>query len=443
MTQTPSEENLFKLAEETSLKASFDEVQGGKINVKNSTPLLLGGPDGNTVYRQRWWAENKAILAKAIRGVWRWWTRTLIAGILWEDYALDYWEMGRIEDLLGLGSTNKASIYMIRIENLEIHARPRVENYFIYYTKKNVRFLHIPPYKLKQLTPIPRGAIQFSATLLRRHSPMFKEEGDIGDLVEQLDKLLITALKLSLTLGGIGKITSRGFGKFEITNKRGDILNEALNEISKGAYEHLKAYILSKISLPPREQPYLPYIPTFSPSTIMAERVHTNKRYPNAIWSILTAISQSTTKYYWKLLARKKGYTTYSPEREHGDKYHTWPLGLPRQALGRGYYTLGGSVRLKSPVIFTPIYSREKWDVQVTYMPTLDIERLLVPEGVEARGPHWFRELHWRDHREAPVRRLEVIDLRNGKTRNAEPLVIAETTFYNTVEVLRERVGGK
>jgi len=317
------------------------------VHAVNSTPVIAGGPDGNTVHKVdgqlKWWG----IRPTAVRGVWRWWIRALLAGLLWEEgYTCDYRGIAKLEERLGLGTTSEASKVFLDIEIPDGITDPCQSEYCDIINK----IKYIPRYRLLTVghrnymeillkkQPIPPESIELHVTIFSRDERYTKPYEDLYKY----------ALWLALALGGIGQATSRGFGKFSLRGPDGENVPqinvsrilERLRESKK-----LKGVLGDLSGCGKVEGDHLAMIPTFH-EDVFKVKIVGNINFINIsirnrgkigcvqcrgrcgdIWQVLQSIGNATLKNAWK--ACKEGRL-----RVKGGKYHTWPLGLPRM-VGR------------------------------------------------------------------------------------------------------------
>ncbi len=414
-----------------------------RVDVENVSPAILGGPDTYTVREVNGKATWYGLRPTALRGVWRWWVRALIAGLLWDAgfKGYDYQSIARIEARLGLGCVgsegrlSEASRLVLTIDHVEISKEPlssdkfkvnrkyirrgklRIAEIFAdFVNSKNISYENEPwkvlisipryallitgkdPYKevpreLYLRQPTPPRALRFMVTLRARRS-----------VSEWVKKVCSAALILSLTLGGLGQATSRGFGKMKVNGVGGssaDVGKKVINIITTGEVNAVKEIlkILSSGSAKPdlirmvsraginiRRQTGdgLPPVPTFHPDTMLVKAVE-DPKYRGRIevgkdpWKLMATIGRACLKAEWKVLAGR-GY------RSPGRNLHTWPLGLPRCITEKGGKIRTGYLlktdgeepgRLASLVRITPLLGEHgKINLMVYAFKTADLKEL-------------------------------------------------------------------
>ncbi len=426
------------------------------VTAVNITPVIPGGPFTNTIKEINGEPHWEGIRPTAVRGVWRWWVRTLLASILWEKEIrnYDYQTLAKIEAKeLGLGSINvgggvkgEASKLVLEVKvNNNLHP-PLTKGYFelrgvkrylgrkksgkfginfdnltmgllrnlvgrninYYYNDPSMVLLSIPrytllvmdeigrdpyrgvPHKLYLKQPMPPNGIEVKLTL--------KSRGKVSEIAAVMGTV---ALLLSITLGGLGQASSRGFGKMRIESIDGgsmsalaeDVINNLSNlargqgnaqsflrnliEIIKEA-EGLRDVIRAAQANSRSPSP-LPRTPTFHTDTLKFRIISNPKcRVRNSAfpvrdsWTALIAIGRACLKSEWKAI---KGLGW----RASGRRLHTWPLGLPRNIKGKGY-VLGNNEagRLTSLIRFTPfeLSGRGRLVVLAYAFKTSDLEVL-------------------------------------------------------------------
>ena len=394
-----------------------------RVSVSNSLPLIAGGPDGNTTFveggKRQWWG----LRATAVRGVWRWWVRALLAGLLWgEGYACDYEGLARIEKALGLGDTGEASSVYLNVE-YEVKGEPRNQlNEGLLRGKPHeiIRKLEnacrgrkwddldlsclylVPRYRLlvtgkkpwerKEILlsrqPIPPGSADVRVSLRLRQG---------CERYRRYEAIYRYALLLALGLGGVGQVTSRGFGKFS--------LEEGLEvwdrNLVKNVYEDLSSELGSSLdtilrvaSSSCKKRGRLPFVPTFHPDTALYGVVDAAKyigaphpslsepRYYGSCRSeldVLVSVGRAALKAEWKLFHGKRLFV-------RGRSFHTWLMGLPKAIVRQGtpesgyFFDVNGGLELgrwQSSVRMTPFSRNGGWGVAVYGFLTEDFYEAL------------------------------------------------------------------
>lgn len=240
------------------------------VTTVNVSPVILGGPYTNTIKEVHGKPYWEGIRPTAVRGVWRWWVRALLAGILWDsgvrDY--DYQRLAEIEARkLGLGSIDtgrgirgeaskliievrvndvtdplpevkfklkRARKYIVRrrsgkyginaerlTQDLLTHNTGGINGY--YHSDPSAVLLSIPRYLLSVMDEIGRNPYDEVPHKLYLRQPIppggleaeftLRSRGKVSDAVAMMGAV---ALILTLTLGGLGQAGSRAFGKMRV-----------------------------------------------------------------------------------------------------------------------------------------------------------------------------------------------------------------------------------
>lgn len=194
--------------------------------------------------------------------------------------------------------------------------------------------------------PLPPKCVKFRVRLLRRTRTTALE-----------DRAAWGSTYLALTLYGIGKASSRGFGKFGETTDTGTIkVNDEnvmqhlhhiceyvtrlegkdgrTNEICTKGLTTLLDRVLHPCPIPPHLWPLIRKKGAITNlvrsgnagRTVLAHNIPaiTRKKAPTSVEGVLSALGHATLKTIWKMY---KGRTTRG-----GRYFHTWVLGLPRFA---------------------------------------------------------------------------------------------------------------
>ncbi|MGQ9514587.1 MAG: type III-B CRISPR module RAMP protein Cmr1 [Thermoproteota archaeon] len=371
----------------------------GKIKVENVTITRIGG------YNARPYSSQLDIQEKprsqAIRGVWRWWARALVAGAYYEIFDVLPSNLSGLDSLVSpvLGSTNQASKFIVKISPEAMHKFHDGNN-----IKQIVRIrLFRPPREYEEKSRYSKeetssryfnaGGLKFSIELMKR--PHI-------EVSEQEVKFALLSLILSLTLGGVGSMTKRGFGSTKLkldmvhTDKAleellrqlymaKDVqeLQQQLNNLIDMALATAKGYLNLDLMKPFREKIDLvwriesekipPYPVLYKKQIDAGGKMCTwfrlgvvEKPFRDPL-EVLKSIGKASLKASWKRLKRH-----YS--RESG-RIHTWILGLPRSSTIRidrgskktGYYLKEGKKdpRRPSAISFSVIPSYDNYYVVI------------------------------------------------------------------------------
>ena len=195
-----------------------------------------------------------------------------------------------------------------------------------------------PEAKLKvALSKLPITSATIEVKVIR--DPRISSE--MLDDFEDVLKSLIDFVLFSL---GLGKASSRGFGRFVEKGKEANLnaFKELRDELSKNLENFVsKHYGYEKVEGKPR-------VPVLDLENIEVLNVKSRKNFSgcneilskfklnvkpymmNKIDELIEAIGEAVTKNAWK------GSASINI-REPGPGFHTWPLGLPRWQRGTGY----------------------------------------------------------------------------------------------------------
>ncbi|GEM_PF-6059526 len=241
-------------------------------------PIATSGYDTNTRHTVDKLTWYESIRAPSIRGVWRWWLRTLFAGVAWDRGKNEVESALKATEVLGYVGKKKSS----RSYLMMILTRPSS-----------------PPEHASRIKigKVPR------VSLLRRDVHFHPQDAScklkVYSLVpvkpKGLRDVALASLVLSASLGGFGKIARRGFGKLkplkiekspetlrrimnlwqELFNEDEERVKEALKELCESIYEladktfnEFEAALSSQGNLS-----QLPRIPAFSKRKIKIEEI--------------------------------------------------------------------------------------------------------------------------------------------------------------------------
>jgi len=305
-----------------------------EIDVETITPLLIGGYDGKTYHDDKLGSES--LRAASIKGVWRWWARALIAAAMVKKHGKCPRYLNVVDSYVSkiFGSTQEQSKYSIAVtpQRLNKSSYDVIE-----------RLSDVPRIKLLREMRRERfikPGIRFKITVYRTRDTNPIE-----------DQFAVWSLITSLIFDGVGKATSRGFGKLKINriNVRGDFME--LEEVIRKLYSsnshkdienHLKEVINYAINSAEKFEIDDKYLSsTLEPSIeipLIDERLMIleipRSQFRDYI-SVLKVIGNASLKLYYKAIRYvKKKISIYEAKRrsfvESGKNIHTWILGLPR-----------------------------------------------------------------------------------------------------------------
>ena len=321
-----------------------------EIDIENITPVWIGGYD-KSMCHDKLSDLCESNIEKTIKGVWRWWARALVAGFLLEKPIRDLeLKINKIDVFLSklFGSNETSSKFIFK-------------SYIREEFKKDISELKTIP----RVNLLKRGDIERDKYYYKLHMniSVFNHLPS-SPLTSKEIKFLVISLILSLIFDGVGKITSRGFGKFKLISNTftintddEDLLNfsKEVNNLFKEIYScnnHDRILtLLNKLinlSLKITDEFLTPILgkntslPHINNIEQYIEAVNVKKKSMRIeivgqqprinINKILEKIGHLTLKSCWKDLyacLNKKGKYVL---RVSGKKYHTWILGFPRKA---------------------------------------------------------------------------------------------------------------
>lgn len=378
------------------------------LKLKAITPILIGGYDTCTKHAD---LGSEKLRPLSIKGVWRWWARVLVSTAFYNknNQFIDIQGADRI--LASIFGTARgrasASKYQIIVEDIDTSRTRPLRN-----------LQSIPRVKLLMLRRRGGGRVSIEDDIDRRIS-----EDEILSTGSQFslalykqsqtatyeDEFAACSLVLALTFGGVGKATSRGFGKlFPSMPPQGpDKLKTIYEKLQKlrtppsrlgtGLEEKTKFIEeIFKLGVD-TAQPLIEKLPAQNVKTYkqpvtetLADgfyRIILSKLY-DGYNDALKAIGCATMKQYWKRLPSARGKSSF--------QLNTWILGLPRkqkirsrntdsrEQIWTGYLACKGcrkdsDIRRRSPIIFVPIETQDyyrRYYVIVLGFKTYDWEYL-------------------------------------------------------------------
>ncbi|MEM1731253.1 MAG: type III-B CRISPR module RAMP protein Cmr1 [Ignisphaera sp.] len=275
-----------------------------------------------------------------IKALWRWWLRTVYSACncgeknykdLDNDVGMILGSVS-MSSKLALALTVVTNMKKVVVEQRNLKNYERVPRLKLLTHKKSEE-------EKKEILYIPER-VQAIISVYRNR----------GNIEEKELKVTIATFMLSLLLGGLGSISSRGFGSIiirhvNINERYGEQLKEIVRYItnilnsrsSKELEERINEFVSYVINLVCEGKmcraDKLPEVPTLMPEKYFKLKAIE----PNCsnVLDIIVAIGNACLKASWKRLLNME---------ISGDKLHTWILGLPRgikktpkRAKGTGY----------------------------------------------------------------------------------------------------------
>ena len=311
------------------------------LKLKNITPTIIGGYRATTFSPSLGIAERFRV--SELKGVWRWWFRALTAGALWDAYGRVDENSVREKVRAVLGSINSASKFILQAyakkeeqptslscnENLP----PRLNLLCGKGKRCEKKMEEGGGEKRKFIYYYDVGSLEYSLKLLKQPR-MRLEEIEL--------RTGVSSLLMALTFQGIGAITRRGFGAWEIKANGDSVEGEFADEIRdyiqliselnkakspENAEEIIRRLVQLAINdfskfigvSETKRSMAMNGIPPFSlvsrDDNIFKFRIELIKAQCSL--DLLTKIGKATMSATWR---------SHSPNKQ----LHTWILGLPR-----------------------------------------------------------------------------------------------------------------
>ncbi len=277
-----------------------------ELEVKIETPLSVGSYDPYRV-DELWYLRPTSI-----KGVWRWWARTIVAGVLHDRGLLNSGNGLRlvsqiVSEKMGLGSTEKPSLFKLAVE-VKKEPEHLKEDYL-----KNFQRYKLLSKREGAKPQFVRGGI-FSIKL----EPLGDVEGK---------EAAIWSLLVALTLSGIGKGSRRGFGCLNIISLKSDELRakwnlanpESLRTLLERAYESVSRLVEEGRG----RAEGLPQIPALSKAVI-------NGNYVSQVCVVSRVRLEDLHNFFLRSHRTKVLMGSFSAMDTLRQKWEGWILGLPR-----------------------------------------------------------------------------------------------------------------
>jgi len=342
-----------------------------KLTLEGISPISLGGYDTQMSRRISGIQIEEPFRLSSLKGVWKWWMRAYVAGAAFDSGFDEEDQKTKTKEIVNnlLGSTKSASL--IGIKALKI-------TYNLYKIKKWKEIPRLAQMRIKGIERCFASDLHAEIEIYKRTALTYQEE-----------RLLFGSLLTALKLGGLGKISRRGFGSLKVTIEKSSETIKDLTEIIKCIEQEtdlnkLEPYIkvlmketrnaadelLKTIKAKPKS--VIPSIPSISLENKLAFSLYLIKPLMRmSVEDLLLIIGQSTLRAGGRirgsqLYAKKASITAKltgvekNPLNMHVDKPLALFLGLPRKGkteikrLGikeeTGYLT---NKRRASPLIFS------------------------------------------------------------------------------------------
>lgn len=327
-----------------------------RIDLESVTPVRIGGYNAQPYSSQLNILES--IRTQSIKGVWRWWARALISGVLiglGKSPPDGISKLSRLflDPLLGLTNSASKIAILLTLHNDRISHQLGFRDLYSFIPR--IKLIGMGKSEEEKRNEVYLSNLKFSIELIKRCEVSHAEE-----------KFAYSSLVLAFLLGGLGSIVNRGFGRFKVTiskhqedqrelnwlysSKNPTEVTERLRSIIKKfagyAQEYVEGECLQKLNeLEPWREGILPPYPSIiaqgpAQSLFRCEAILITNNWKNA----LQCIGEATLKAKWK-----------ANPMESGMCYHTWILGLPRSQMGKGYKFEDKNVRRQSAIGFSVI----------------------------------------------------------------------------------------
>ncbi|MEM2794347.1 MAG: type III-B CRISPR module RAMP protein Cmr1, partial [Thermofilaceae archaeon] len=320
-----------------------------RLKIEAVTPIWIGGYDTEAVHED---LGRESLRSSSVKGVWRWWARSLISAATFESQNKfpSIKEADEVvSKLMGRGGESSSqSLYRITVEEEDV-------KYIILPNCTGQEYCHRCSNRSKEeldkLEEVARLNLYNLGKAIHEKRTSFIDTGSRFIISvyrqslkpnEAYDAFIIHSLILALTLGGVGKANTRGFGKFKVLSI--EIPSETVcKKIEEIVYEQMKE-IESASDAQKIIEELLKKGVSFARNILGNESVTTSSDLPlfetpvDGFFQIsvpditfdsdllaLKSIGYATLKSEWK--KAKRGFKT------RGIEFDTWILGLPRFLL--------------------------------------------------------------------------------------------------------------
>lgn len=298
------------------------------LRVEASTPVLLGGYDTRLLHPT---GLREGLRPTSLKGLMRWWARAAIAAAVFKKFGV-YPTINGADEVASkiFGSAGRASKISVLTRPLEKNYVEDVTNLFK--DVLNVRFLKIRD-SLITVEAFKELDFDEKIEIPRVHAikegTKFEVELRSSAAKEEEFSLAACSLALGLTLDGVGKAASRGFGKFRIIESSSSSFEDLILDPSTDALKYLKSLINKSVEFATGlvdelcENRQIPFIESL-------DRLFLDQAGAPDYITALKRIGIVVTKLAHKIEpgARREEYLKLA--RRPGGEYQTWVLGLPR-----------------------------------------------------------------------------------------------------------------
>jgi len=304
------------------------------LRLRNITPTIIGGYKASTISSSLGISEDFRV--PELKGIWRWWFRALALGALWDVRGrVEREEIRYTQEKVGavLGSTKASSKFILQAFAKK-KGRPRPPKHDVNIPPR-LRILKLGK-DVDKLYYYDTAELEYVVNLLKQPKrKLSDDELRVG----------VGSLFMALIFQGVGAITSRGFGAWEIQvdgveNEYEDNLIDYIQIIRKlnkvEAEGEAKVTIKTLIQLVNGD--FLEFMGVRGENRKeteiipLASLVSLNPRFfrfdtknieADSVMDLLVKIGRATMKTGWKV------HLGLGPKAPDG-QLHTWVLGLPR-----------------------------------------------------------------------------------------------------------------
>jgi CRISPR type III-B/RAMP module RAMP protein Cmr1 len=337
---------------ESQVIATFD--------LENITHARLGGYNANVSSHDIGFDER--IRTTAIKGIWRWWLRTVLAGAYCDaGYLVDGTQVGKYTKEV-LGSTCHQSVFSLKLVEERIGSPEVFPDTYNMPSRLKLLASGIRDEKERKLRLMvyPPEALKFQVSVLKRKVPKNSLLEEKTQRQDAINTVAIGSLGLALLLGGLGSITRRGFGHFHLNLRdvSGNLkeLSDKFEMLYRNPtcenFESLRSYVVEgavqllglerKETMPDRET--MPDFPCLCKKHFRIELHSVNLKRndrgarTSSEEALLAKFGKSVLKDTWKRMNQPKlrGKAPGARQTAKGDQYQTWILGLPRHSYIKG-----------------------------------------------------------------------------------------------------------
>jgi len=321
---------------------SFSHYQNIVLTLWQSTPAFIGSYEPERI------DEHMYLRPSSIKGLWRWHSRALVAGVLYDQgYLIDpkviSYLVGKV---MGLGYVDpggrksEASRFILRVHIAKKPIKGKVPAGSRYILLGN-KYIFLQRIRLLTLERSLEYFYNGAFTLELIKTRVYDKTGE---------DLAIRSLILALTLSGLGKGSRRGLGSLDITNirnfyisKEEQTLPNFLERTYNMAIELVRKY-RDKLPLRQAKRVTLPQIPVFSKGKVNDMNISLVYKLEHIDWV-------KVHNFFLRSERCRILYGNYRAQDDLRRKHEAWVLGLPRSQMKTGYIIRRNGERRASPIL--------------------------------------------------------------------------------------------